>query len=182
MPHKKTAADIRPIRTARLSIRPIAESDWQSIKAIWEDMNSGPFARYDRPHSTDSADVRSRIAKWAEANRGTEHIFFAVCLYDAIIAYVAFNIRSEGYELGYCFHSAYHRKGYARESLSALMEYMKALGVSKLTAGTALDNKPSVRLLTSLGFILTGHEKVSFYKDSDGNDIVFDGGIFEARL
>jgi hypothetical protein len=26
---------------------------------------------------------------------------------------------------------------------------------------------------------LVEQEKVSFYKDADGNDIVFDGGIFE---
>lgn len=25
-------------------------------------------------------------------------------------------------------------------------------------------------------------EKVSFYKDADGNDIVFDGGVFELML
>ena len=31
----------------------------------------------------------------------------------------------------------------------------------------------------SLGFKLIGKEKVSFYKDAAGNDIVFDGGIFE---
>ena len=30
----------------------------------------------------------------------------------------------------------------------------------------------------SLGFKLIGKEKVSFYKDAAGNDIVFDGGIF----
>ena len=48
-----------------------------------------------------------------------------------------------------------------------------------ITAGTAINNKPSVSLLKALGFKQVGTEKVSFYKDSEGNDIVFDGGIFE---
>ena len=38
---------------------------------------------------------------------------------------------------------------------------------------------PSVSLLHALGFRQTGTEAVSFYQDADGNDIVFDGGIFE---
>ena len=42
-----------------------------------------------------------------------------------------------------------------------------------------MGNTPSVSLLKSLGFELIGTESVSFYKDSQGNDIVFEGGIFE---
>ena len=31
----------------------------------------------------------------------------------------------------------------------------------------------------SLGFNQAGTEKVSFYKDDDGNNIIFDGGVYE---
>ncbi len=170
------------IQTERLTIRRIAPSDWQSVQKIWEDVNTTPFAQYDKPHITDSADVRQRIAKWANASSGVEHIFFAICLQETVIGYIAFNIRDNGYEIGYCFHSAYHGKGYARESLSALIAYMKSLGATKLTAGTAINNTPSVKLLTSLGFKQIEIEKVSFYKDEEGQDIVFDGGIYEIVL
>ena len=96
-----------------------------------------------------------------------------------MIGYIAFNIRENGYEIGYCFHSAYHGKGYAKESMLTLFNYLRTLGITKFSAGTALNNTPSVKLLTSLGFKLIEQEKVSFYKDAEGNDIVFDGGIFE---
>ena len=43
-------------------------------------------------------------------------------------------------------------------------------------------NLPSVKLLKSLGFELVDTEKVSFYKDDEGNDIIFDGGIFELNV
>ena len=56
---------------------------------------------------------------------------------------------------------------------------MRTLGITNFTVGTAIDNAPSVALLKSLGFELIGTENVSFYKDSLGNDIVFEGGIFE---
>ncbi len=170
------------LQTQRLTIRHIEQSDWEALQMIWEDMNASPYAKYDRPHSTDSIDVRERIARWAKASAGAEHIFFAICLRETLIGYISFNIRDGGYEIGYGFHSAYHGMGFAGESLSALMAHMKAHGVIKLTAGTALENTPSVRLLTSLGFRLTQVEQVSFYKDENGKEIVFDGGVFEKEL
>lgn len=87
-------------------------------------------------------------------------------------------MRKNGYEIGYCFHSDFHGKGYARESHLKLFEYLRGCGITRFTAGTAINNVPSVSLLKSLGFQQIGTEKVSFYKDSVGNDIVFDGGIF----
>ena len=167
------------LKTERLVIRHIVADDWKSIRDIWVDFNSSEYAQYDTPHITEDANVQARIAKWAAANSGTEHMFFAICLGEIVIGYIAFNIRKNGYEIGYCFHSAYHSKGYAKESMLALFDYLRIIGITKFSAGTGLNNIPSVKLLTSLGFKLVAQEKVSFYKDADGNDIVFDGGIFE---
>lgn len=170
------------LETKRLHIRKITENDWKSIKEIWDDFNQSEYAQYDRPHITDEADVRARISKWAKANSGMDHMFFAVCLQDTVIGYIAFNIRDNGYETGYCFHSGYHGKGYAKESFQALLEHLQSLGITRFSAGTAINNLPSVNLLKSLGFEQVQEEKVSFYKDSEGNDIVFDGGVFELTL
>ena len=167
------------LKTDRLIIRYIVPDDWKWIKEIWVDFNSSALSQYDKPHNTDDADVQQRIAKWARANNGTEHMFFAICLGDTVIGYSAFNIREGEYEIGYCFHSAYHGKGYAKESHLALFDYLRTLGITKFIAGTAINNTPSVSLLKSLGFALTGTEIVSFYKDAQGNDIVFQGGIFK---
>ena len=167
------------LKTERLTIRHIVSDDWKNIRDIWVDFNASEYAQYDTLHITEDANVQARIAKWAAANSGTEHMFFAICLDETVIGYVAFNIRDIGYEIGYCFHSAYHGKGYAKESMLALFDYLRTLGITNFSAGTAINNTPSVKLLSSLGFKLVEQEKVSFYKDADGNDIVFDGGIFE---
>ena len=167
------------LKTERLTIRHITENDWKSIKEIWENFNTSEFAQYDMPHNIDDEDVRTRISRWAKANSGIEHMFFAICFNDTVIGYIAFNIRENGYEIGYCFHSDFHGKGYAKESHLALFDYLKGIGITRFSAGTAINNIPSVSLLKALGFKQVGTEKVSFYKDSNGNDIVFDGGIFE---
>ncbi len=167
------------LKTDRLTIRHIVPDDWKYIKEIWVDFNSSALSQYDKPHNTDDEDVRRRIERWAGRNSGTEHMFFAICLSDIVIGYSAFNIREDGYEIGYCFHSAYHGNGYAKESHLALFDYLRTLGITKFTAGTAINNTPSVSLLKSLGFELTETENVSFYKDAQGNDVVFQGGIFK---
>lgn len=167
------------LKTERLNIRHIVEADWRRIKEIWEDFNASEFVQYDMPHNTEDEDVRARIAKWAEFNSGIEHMFFAICLGDVMIGYIVFHVREDRHEIGYCFHSDYHGKGYAKESHLALFDYLNGLGITKFSAGTAMNNKPSVALLKSLGFKQVETEQVSFYKDSEGNDIVFEGGVFE---
>lgn len=68
-----------------------------------------------------------------------------------------------------------------RKSLGTVGLYAE-VGGYRLTAGTALQNEPSVTFLKALGFSLTETEKVSFYKDEHGEDVVFDGGIFALLL
>lgn len=168
------------ITTERLTVRRVAADDWEKIKEIWDDQKRSAYARFDKPNDTNPEIVRKRIEKWASYADSTEHMFFAVCPDDGVIGYIAFNRRENGYETGYCFHSEYHGKGYARESMSALIRAIRDMEPGAvITAGTAVENIPSVKLLKSLGFRQTGTEKVSFYKDSCGEPVWFDGGIFE---
>lgn len=170
------------IKTERLLIRKVVADDWRSIKKIWDDFRTSEYAIYDIPHKTEEEEVRTQVAKWEDANQGRKHLFFAVCLEDILIGYMDFHDTGHGYDTGYCFHSNYHGKGYAGESYHAMIRFLGDMGIYKFTAGTALKNIPSVRLLHSLGFELIGTEKVSFYQDDFGNDIYFDGGIFELNL
>ena len=60
-----------------------------------------------------------------------------------------------------------------------MMNYMSdERSIEIFTAGTALENKPSCKLLERLGFTLQKTEILSFKKDINGNDITFEGGIF----
>ena len=170
------------IKTSRLMIRRVCADDWKAIQNIWKDAARSGFAQFDKPNELDDLSVSRRIKRWASFAGSIEHLFFAVCLKDSIIGYVALNRRQEGYEISYCFHSDYHRKGYAKESLSAILETMKTQGTARIEAGTALKNTPSVNLLLSLGFKQIGTEGRSFYQDAEGEDIVFEGGIYELFL
>ncbi len=167
------------LQTERLTIRDIQPEDWKAVQSIWQDFAQSPFARYDMPHDTADEAVRTRIARWAGFGGSTEHLFFAVCLNGRVIGYIAFNRRENGHEIGYCFHSDAHGKGYARESHLALFDYLRGIGITRFLVRTAMENTPSVRLLDALGFHQTGTEQVSFYRDENGAEILFEGGIFE---
>lgn len=171
------------MKTKRLTIRPIEADDWPALKEIWEDFNRSPYVIYDNVKSTDPDEVKTRIARWAEATQnGKEHIFMVTCYEDKVIGFTSLNAYADGYDIGYGFLDRFQGKGYAAESLSAIAEYAKNLGARKLYAGTAIKNLPSMALLKRLGFTLVGTEQVSFHKDEQGNDICFEGGNFEKAL
>lgn len=169
------------LNTPRLCLRDVRPEDWADLAGIWRDFERSPFAQYDAPHPADDAEIQAAAARWAAVS-GDAHRFCAVCLAGEMIGYVDFHRVPEGYECGYCFHSRYHGKGYARESLRALMDWLAGGRETRFFAGTALANRPSVKLLTALGFEKIGEEPVSFYRDDAGRPVTFTGGVFALRV
>lgn len=170
------------IKTERLSIRFVKEDDWKALKDIWVDFSQSPYAQYDAPHTIDDIEVKAKAKQWAEVSPKGEHLFYAVCYQDKMIGTIDFHKIDAGYECGYCFHSDYHGKGYARESLVAVLSTLLGDGSDTCIARTALKNLPSVKLLRTIGFEKIGEESVSFYTDAQGNTISFEGGIFAYHL
>ena len=165
------------IKTERLHIRTIQADDWIALKSIWNDFSKSEYAKYDIPHKKEDKKVKELAIKFEEYG-----LYYAVCIQNKVIGYVDFHDTGEGYDMGYCFLSEYHGKGYAKESCKALLKYHLGKEIKRFTAGTGLKNLPSVHLLQSLGFKQIGTEKVSFYKDDQGEDIYFDGGVYELRF
>lgn len=164
------------LETSRLLIRESVLADWPAYRRIWSDFATSPYAQYDAPFETDAVKGPALLRTLLAGGR-----FFSVLLRESgeMIGYVCFHGEGETLDLGYCFHSASQGMGYAREACQALMAAMARQGAARFTAGTALDNLPSVRLLRALGFRQTGVEQVSFYRDARGGKIWFTGGIFE---
>ncbi|MCR5753468.1 MAG: GNAT family N-acetyltransferase [Acetatifactor sp.] len=167
------------METERLLVRRVCAEDWKGLQSIWAEVAKTIYAQYDHPQDTSDENVKQRVERWASMAESMEHIFYVVCLKETVIGYVALNVRENGHEIGYCFHPDYYGKGYATESIIKILYALKERGISRIEAGTALNNIHSVRLLQRLGFKQVRTEKVSFYKDEDGNDIVFEGGVYD---
>lgn len=161
------------INTKRLRIREMREEDWPAMQAIFADFNRSKLAKYDRPMPEADDEARALTRAFAESG-----LFFSVLLNGAPIGYIGFHEDGGKYDLGYCFSSAHHSRGYACESAQAVLEYMRrARNAQVFTAGTALDNLPSRRLLEKLGFRLVSTQTMSF----DGQ-FSFEGGNYRLDL
>lgn len=164
------------LTTERLFIRELSPYDWKDVQRIATDFAASKYAIYDMPMTTEENEIRKVTDIFAAS-----HLFFAVFpkSSEEMMGYVCFHAEGEKYDLGYCFHSAYHGKGYAFESCTEIMKYFaEQKNVRTFTAGTAMENIPSRKLLEKLGFTLQGTQPLSFHKDEKGNDIVFTGGNF----
>lgn len=162
------------IYTNRLLIRELISEDWRDMQKIAADFQKSEYAMYDMPLPTQDEKIKALTNQFAESR-----LFFAAMLDKIMIGYVCFHEDNGIYDLGYCFHSDYQGKGYACEACCAVMEYIeKTRNIKAFSSGTALGNIPSLRLLERLGFVLHKTEKLSFHKDENGNDIVFEGGVF----
>ena len=163
------------LETGRLFIRHLNESDWQKMKNIFIDFNNSKYAAYDMPLPTEDEEIKALTKRFADSN-----LFFAVFLKESndMIGYLCFHKDGDNYDLGYCFHSAYHSNGYAYEGTNALLKhFVYEYGTTHFTAGTAIDNIPSCKLLEKLGFVCISTETVSF-----DNAFSFQGGNFVLNI
>ena len=163
------------IETSRLYIRDLYETDWVEMKEIFIDFNQSKYAAFDRPLPKDDDESKSLTKQFSDTG-----LFFAVHLLEnsKMIGYVCFHKNGDSFDLGYCFHSAYHSNGYAYESVTALIEYFaKEHHVSSFTAATAIENTPSCRLLERLGFVYVSTEIVSF-----DEKFLFQSGNFALKI
>ncbi len=66
-------------------------------------------------------------------------------------------------ELGYRIHPDHQRRGYAREAVAAMIDWLvEEHGMHRLVGVAASLNQPSIALLRSLGFRQEGHFRQSF--------------------
>ena len=163
------------IKTNRLYIRNLYETDWPQMKNIFIDFNKSRYAIYDRPLPTEDNEVKALTKQFVDSS-----LFFVIFTLDKneMIGYVCFHKDKDKYDIGYCLHSRYHSNGYAYESTKVLIAYLiKNYGANIFTAGTAIDNIPSCKLLEKLGFTCVSIETVSF-----NDKFSLQGGNFKLDL
>ena len=163
------------LKTLRLYICDLREDDWMKMKSLFIDFNHSKYAAYDRPLPTEDIKIEALTKQFVKNS-----LFFAIYLLDKnqMIGYVCFHKNEKKYDLGYCFHSTFHSNGYAYESIKALIDYfVREYNSITFTAGTALANIPSCKLLGKLGFECVSTEKISF-----NEDFSFEGGNFILNL
>jgi len=73
-------------------------------------------------------------------------------------------------EVGYRIVPAHRRRGYARASLAALLDFAREHGARTARASISPRNAPSLALAASFGFERTGEQ----WDERDGRELVFE--------
>ncbi len=133
------------LRTARLTLRPVAAADEAAVVAHLNDLAiSGWLARVPVPYTAaDFHQFATEIAYPGETFTIEDAQGFA-------------GIIGAGFELGYWLAPHTHGKGYATEAARAVLEMQFAHDESTVAAGYFEGNAASARVLAKLGFVETG--------------------------
>ena len=141
------------LETQRLVLRNVAVKD---APIMFDYRNNEICAKYQRGQTKDYEGICALVTKRENDCMGIDAPYFiAVALKetDELIGEIVVMPNEETFSLGYTFHYAHHRKGYAFEALSALTELLHTQPPDwEFISFTDPANEPSMALLKKLGY------------------------------
>lgn len=155
-----------PLRTDRLLLRPLRESDIDVILAYRNDPEVSALQDWELPVT------RERVEKHVAAQSAWSDIIpgeprqIGVERDGELIGDVSIGVDEHGgiADIGYTFTTAHQGKGYALEAVSAVVDdVIDRLGVHRVTAELSTDNGASIRLLERLGMTFEFFAEKSFW-------------------
>lgn len=146
------------LETKRLILRNVRPTD---AETMFDYRNNELCARYQRGQTKDLEGI------WALTQRqqndtltAIDNAMVAVALKetDEMIGEIVVMPNDDCFSLGYTFNYTHHRKGYAFEALSYLIEYLHSLQPGwEFISFTETENIPSRKLLLKLGYTDMGY-------------------------
>lgn len=149
-----------PLRTERLVLRPLQESDVDALFAIHSDPEVMRY--WSTPEWTDSAPAQVIIDRdLAQTSKDHLRLGIAVAQSGALIGtctLFSINAACRRAEVGYALGSAAWGQGYMHEALTALIGYgFGTLNLNRIEADIDPRNAGSAKTLERLGFLKEGY-------------------------
>ncbi len=151
------------LKTERLLIRPLVESDADSIFSIYSDSetmrywNTEPWDDFSKSKELIQKDIKallsgSYLRLGIETKNGSELI--------GNCSLFSFNEQCKRAEIGYILGRLFWGQGFMKEALTALIDYaFNILLLHRIEADIDPGNMASARILNRLGFNKEGHLK-----------------------
>ena len=141
------------LETERLTLRAPRHEDVKAIALLVNDRRIAEnTARIPHPYGVD--DAREFVHA---VNRDNGEVAFVITLADTLIGGCGIDPREGGLEIGYWLGVPYWGRGYATETVRAVIDYaFGELEYDTLAAGARVSNPASRRVLEKCGFQWTG--------------------------
>lgn len=146
------------LETKRLLLRNICPED---AAIMFDYRNNEICARYQRGQTKDLPGIKALTERRRhDTLTTTDNAMVAVALKETneMVGEIVVMPNDDCFSLGYTFHYAHHRNGYAFEALLCLIEYLHALQPDwEFISFTETENVPSQKLLLKLGYTDMGY-------------------------
>lgn len=163
----------------RITVRSYQSSDLDFVGGIWFDKENGRYLS-----DPEKEYIDEKFQKAVDGLEDSEFGYYFVAELtetgDLVGTCCAFPDSDDRgiYDIGYCVHKAYWRKGYGSEIVSVLLNWIKSIGGTRVTAEAARENKASCALLEKLGFEIV---KEGSFKKYNMN-ICYDSFIYKKEI
>lgn len=151
------------LKSERLNLRPINLSDLKNIHQLHSLPETDEFNTLGIPESIEQTKVI--LGQWISENQKEKNqsYTFVIELNQQFVGLIALNLGKEQYknaEIWYKLHINFWNKGFATETLKTLISFaFNDLNLHRITAGCAVENKGSNRVLEKAGMILEGRKR-----------------------
>lgn len=147
------------LETKRLKLRPFKDTD---IRELIDYRNNEIWAKYQRYDDKSEKALREFIERNKDSHylSETEQHYAITLKTDELVGDVAIYFQKKTITLGYTISYKHHRKGYAFEILSNLIQALHCKYLDyEIICLVDSGNIPSIRLLEKLGFSNEGYEE-----------------------
>ena len=153
------------LKTERLNLRPISESDIENIHKLHSLAETDKFNTLGIPNNI--TETKIIVEKWISENNleNNKSYTFAVELNELkeFIGVIGINLGKEKYrnaEVWFKFDYNYWNKGYATESLKKIITFgFENLKLHRIEAGCAIENIGSISVLEKVGMLREAHTR-----------------------
>jgi len=146
----------------RIRIRSYEATDLDFVTGMWQDEENGLYLS-DPAHGYVDEAYQKALDGMQDDPCGYYLIAERLDSGERIASACAFpDDAAKTYDIGYCLHISHWNKGYGTELVSLLLDWLKEMGASAVTAEVAMENIASRALLSKLGFSIV--EETEFKK------------------
>lgn len=152
-----------PIKTPRLVLHPLQETDQAAFSAYRSDPEVARYQSWNAPFSLEQAEAFLETMKHAQP--GAPGVWYQLAVerqsQPGLIGDCAFQVLADDArqaQIGVTFSRAYQKQGYASEAVSGLLDFLfGSLQLHRVTAVCDAENAASARLLERVGMRREGH-------------------------
>ena len=169
---------IIPIETSRLTLRGFTKEDALWAYSIWNDPEMGEYLPDEAKEEIDPEYI-----KMLEALGEDEECCYLIPVLKNSgqrVGTCSFMTSEDGkdYDIAYCVHKDFQRRGYATEIARGMIEYARNRGAEKVTIFVSKENIPSNRVAVKCGGKIAGENT---YRKR-GTDIIMEDYLYEIAL